>query len=156
MERSSPLQLTVLQESYAFAERIDQAPCDGCDMCGARCTAGVPILQVEFEAIQLYLESPEGEEARRVEQLEKQAPYPGTEPEDGVFYTACRFRDLERGRCSIYPVRPLVCRLFGHVEWLPCPIQKVPAPTPGGFEAMHRYGEGGLRVYEEWLALLEE
>lgn len=150
------VQLTVLQESRAFVERIDQSPCDGCDMCGARCTAGVPMLQAEFEAIRLYLGSPEGEEARRVEQEDKQTPYPGTEPEDGVFYTACRFRDVERGRCSIYPVRPLVCRLFGHVEWLPCPIEKVPTPTPGGFEAMNRYGDGGLLIYEEWLALSEK
>jgi hypothetical protein len=67
------------------------------------------------------------------------------------FYTACRFRDAERGRCSIYPVRPLVCRLFGHVEWLPCPIQKITAPHPGGVDAMRRYGEAPLRTYEEWL-----
>jgi Fe-S-cluster containining protein len=152
MTTPAPLELIVLEETLRYVETIDQSPCNGCDMCGARCTAGVPILHVEFAAIRAFLVTPEGEEARRLEQEDKQTPYPGTEPDEGVFYTACRFRDRERGRCSIYPVRPLVCRLFGHVEWLPCPIQKVPGPTPGGFDAMKRYGEGGLRTYEEWLA----
>jgi ferredoxin len=138
----------ILQESYAFAAGIDQSPCNGCDECGARCTVGVPMLRPEFEAIREYLAGPEGAEALRVEQADKQAPYPGV---DDVFYTACRFRDLERGRCSIYPVRPLVCRLFGHVEWLPCPIEKIPAPVPGGREAMLRYGDAEQRTYEEWL-----
>ena len=144
------IELTVLNESAAFAETIDQSPCDGCDACGARCTAGVPMLQAEFEAIRVYLESPAGEDARRVEQGEKQVPYPGTED---VFYTTCRFRDVERSRCSIYPVRPFVCRLFGHVEWLPCPIAKVPALVPGGIQAMRRYCEAPVHPYEDWLAL---
>ena len=84
-----------------------------------------------------------------MEQQEKQVPYPGTED---VFYTACRFRDAERGRCSVYPVRPLVCRLFGHVEWLPCPIEKVTARAPGAVELMRRYAEAPQHTYEEWLA----
>src|SRR4051812_22504402 len=121
------LELTILQETRQFVERIDQSPCDGCDACGARCTAGVPMLQIEFQAIREYVDSTEGADARLVERQNKEVPYPGTDPvEDAVFYQACRFRDVERGRCSIYPVRPAVCRLFGHVEWLPCPIQKVP------------------------------
>ena len=141
-------ELNVLQDTRAFAGRIDQSPCDGCDSCGARCTAGVPMLQSEYAAVRAFVDGPEGAEAREAERAEKRIPYPGT---DDTFYTACRFRDVERGRCSIYPVRPLVCRLFGHVEWLPCPIQKVPAPTPGGVEAMRRYSEAPLKTYEEWL-----
>ena len=147
------LELTILDETRRFVEGIDQSPCDGCDECGARCTAGVPMLRVEFEAIQAYLDSAEGADARRVERQNKQVPYPGTDPEvDAVFYQACRFRDVERGRCSIYPVRPTVCRLFGHVEWLPCPIQKVLAPAPGGPAAMCRYGDAPQNSYEAWLA----
>lgn len=144
--------LPILNEVYAYAERIDQSPCNGCDECGARCVAGVPIQEAEFLALRAFVTGPEGADARRVEQQHKELPYPGTEESDGVFYTACRFRDVERGRCSVYPVRPLVCRLFGHVEWLPCPIQKIPAPAPGGPEIMRRYGEAPLRTYEEWLA----
>jgi hypothetical protein len=147
------LELTVLQNTYAFADRIDQAPCDGCDECGARCTAGVPMLQSEYAAIRAYVDGPQGEEAREVEQQSKRIPYPGTVPTEGVFYTACRFRDVERGRCGIYPVRPLICRLFGHVEWLPCPISKVPGPTPGGPEIMLEYRKAPQHTYEEWLEL---
>lgn len=146
------IELQVLDDSRRFAAGIDQSPCNGCDECGARCIEGVPMLAPEFEAVRDYLKSPAGEEARRVELQEKELPYPGTELADEVFYTACRFRDVGRGRCSIYPVRPLVCRLFGHVEWLPCPIQLIPGPVPGGIEAMRRYGDATQKTYEEWLA----
>ena len=150
-EKGSPSSFIVLQETRAFAEEIDQSICDGCDACGARCTAGVPMLELEFEAIRSHLASDQGDEARRGERQEKEVPYPGAEE---YTYTACRFRDVERGRCSIYPVRPVVCRLFGHVEWLPCPIEKVPAPVSGGIDAMKRYGSAPQKTYEEWLAIL--
>ncbi|HEU4751898.1 MAG TPA: YkgJ family cysteine cluster protein [Armatimonadota bacterium] len=143
------IELRVLEETRRFADRIDQSACDGCDECGARCVAGVPMLRPEFERVQEYLAGPGGPGARLVEQQEKQVPYPGTVD---VFYTACRFRDMERGRCAIYPVRPLVCRLFGHVEWLPCPIQKVPGPVSGGVETMRRYADAPQKTYEEWLS----
>lgn len=147
------LDLTVLQSTRGFADGINQSPCNGCDECGARCTAGVPMLQAEFAAILDYVEGPDGGDARNVELQPKQLPYPGTQPSEGAFYTACRFRDVERGRCSIYPVRPLICRLFGHVEWLPCPIGKVPAVTPGGPEIMLEYRKAPQHTYEEWLEL---
>lgn len=143
------LELKVLDETREFAAAIDQLPCDGCDECGARCTAGVPMLRAEFLEISAFVAGPDGGDARRVERLDKQVPYPGAEE---FHYTACRFRDVEQGRCSIYPVRPVVCRLFGHVEWLPCPIQKVPGPVPGGITAMQRYAEAPQMTYEEWLA----
>ena len=142
------LELSILEDTHAFAASIEQGPCNGCDSCGTRCTAGVPMLRPEFDAIAGYLAGREGAEAREVERQDKRALVPGT---DDYHYEACRFRDVERGRCSIYPVRPLVCRLFGHVEWLPCPIQKVPV-TEGGIAAMRRYGEAPQRTYEQWLA----
>ncbi len=150
MSTRSPL--IVLGEMRAFSDSIDQAICNGCDACGARCTDGVPLLEPEYAAIRAFLASPAGAEARRVELEEKRLPYPGTEREDGVFYTACRFRDTERGRCSIYPVRPTVCRMFGHVEWLPCPIEAVPSVAPGALAAMRGYGEAPQKSYEAWLA----
>lgn len=122
--------------------------CDGCDSCGARCTNGVPIRFEEFRQIRDFVSGDEGLEARAVERQDKLLPYPGV---DDVFYTACRFRDTALGRCSIYPVRPLVCRLFGHVEWLPCPIEKVPGPAEGGWDVMRSYSESPLKTYEEWL-----
>lgn len=148
---NSTLDLRVLDETRGFAAAIDQSPCDGCDGCGARCTTGVPMLPAEFQEIRTFLRSPEGAEARRVETQEKTLPYPGTAPSEGFTYEACRFRDVERERCSIYPVRPVMCRLFGHVEWLPCPIERIRGAVAGGVEAMRRYSEAPQRTYEEWL-----
>ena len=34
---------------------------------------------------------------------------------------ACMFRDVRAKRCSIYSVRPLICRMFGQYEGLLCP-----------------------------------
>lgn len=31
----------------------------------------------------------------------------------------CRY--LKKGRCSIYKVRPMICRLYGVAEGMPCP-----------------------------------
>src|SRR5581483_6638235 len=107
--------------------RIDQSPCNGCDECGTRCTAGIEILEEEFLAIRAELAELPAEERGRVLGQEKNVTVPGTD----YAYTACRFRDVERGRCFIYRARPLICRLFGHVEWLPCPIAKVPGPVTG-------------------------
>jgi Fe-S-cluster containining protein len=143
------IDLIVLQETRRFADGIDQSPCNGCDACGARCIAGAPMLRPEYEGIRDYLASADGEEARQVEQGDKQVLYPGAED---VYYTACRFRDVQGGRCSVYPVRPLICRLFGHVEWLPCPIEKITAAVPGGVDLMRRYGDAPQKTYEEWLA----
>ncbi len=142
------IELRVLDESRRFADAIDQSMCNGCDECGARCTTGVPMLRTEYAAIRAYVESPDGVDARAVERQDKQVPYPGVQD---VYYRACRFRDVEQGQCAIYPVRPLICRLFGHVEWLPCPIQKVPAPAPGGIVLIRRYSEAPRKTYEEWL-----
>ena len=33
---------------------------------------------------------------------------------------------LQEGRCSVYPIRPLICRLWGVVETMPCPHGCVP------------------------------
>ena len=33
---------------------------------------------------------------------------------------------LKDGRCSIYPVRPMICRLWGAVETMRCPFGCVP------------------------------
>jgi len=144
----SLLRLTVLESAHKFAAGIDQSPCDGCDQCGTRCTAGIRILRAEFEAIQDYRRVPTGDDVRRVTAQPKTQPIPGATET----YEACRFRDVDRGRCAIYPVRPLICRLFGHVEWLPCPIEKVPHTLPGAVELMRLYATEPRHTYEEWLA----
>jgi uncharacterized protein len=132
-----------------FTSRIDQSPCNGCDACGMRCTDGVPLMETEYEAIEVELATLPSDDVARVIGQGKRQPIPGTDET----YLACRFRDVERGRCLIYRARPTICRLFGHVEWLPCPIGKITRPVPGGVKLMQSYSQAPRRTYEEWTAL---
>jgi Fe-S-cluster containining protein len=129
-----------------FTSRLDQSPCDGCDACGTRCTAGIQVLEGEYRAIAEELERLPAEEVARVLGQEKRVPIPGSEES----YTACRFRDVERGRCLIYRARPAICRLFGHVEWLPCPIFKITSHAAGAVEVMQAYAGEERKTFEEW------
>src|ERR1051326_1149017 len=88
-----------------FTARLDQSPCDGCDHCGTRCTAGIQVLESEYRTIREELARLPGEEVDRVLGQEKRVPIPGSEES----YVACRFRDVERGRCLIYRARPAIC-----------------------------------------------
>ena len=132
----------------SFTDRIDQSPCDGCDHCGTRCTAGIQVLRSEYEAARAELARLPAEEVERVLGQEKRLPIPGTEEQ----YTACEFRDVEKGRCLIYPARPMICRLFGHVEWLPCPISKVEKVVDGAVPLMQAYAGEPRSTFAEWAA----
>jgi ferredoxin len=134
-----------LDENRPWKERL--SACDGCDRCGDRCVSGYPISRWEYERIRAYLETQDPAEVERIAEGAKEVPWPGA-PE--FTYEACRFRDVEQGRCSIYPVRPLVCRLFGHVEWLPCPAGIIEEAAPHGVALMEWYGRRDLRPFEEW------
>ena len=123
------------------------AVCNGCDACGPCCVDGVPMSYSEYKRIRQFAEALPSEERERVLNQNKRMPWPGA-PE--ITYTACRYRDVERGRCLIYPVRPLICRLFGHVEWLPCPIQRTGPPAPSGVRLFQRYAMRELKTFEEW------
>jgi Fe-S-cluster containining protein len=133
------------------AGRLDQSPCDGCDACGTRCTAGIQVLQSEYRAIRGELARLPGGEVARVLGQERRVPIPGTEEQ----YTACRFRDVERGRCLIYRARPAICRLFGHVEWLPCPIFKITSHAPDAVGLMQVYAGERRQTFEEWEAVFD-
>jgi len=135
----------------AFTARLDQSPCDGCDECGTRCTAGISVLESEHRAIRRELTRLPAEDVARVLGQDKQVPIPGTEEQ----YTACRFRDVALGRCLIYRARPAICRLFGHVEWLPCPIFKIETHASGAVALMQAYAGEPRRTFEEWEAVFE-
>jgi Fe-S-cluster containining protein len=143
---TSMTELPILNQLTDFCAGIDQSPCDGCDACGTRCTAGIRILQAEFQAIQRELARLPSDEVDRVLGQEKEAV-----AAVGFRYTACRFRDVERGRCLVYAARPMICRMFGHVEWLPCPIERVERVVPGAVEVMQAYAAHQRKTYEEWL-----
>ena len=142
-----PLRLS-LDRKRPWKERL--GACDGCDRCGDRCVSGYPISLWEYRRIRAYLAAQDPDERERVARQEKRLPWPGMPEFD---YEACRFRDAERNRCGIYPVRPLVCRLFGHVEWLPCPAGIIDDAAPEGIALMEWYGRRDLHTYEEWFAI---
>ena len=128
--------------------QLDLTPCDGCDSCGIRCTAGVPLTRAEYESVQEYIaNSPDNGYIAEVARQDKLLDLG-----DGVAVRMCRFRDMERGRCAIYPARPLICRLLGHLEWMPCPIDKVPGPvsTPDALALFQFYSREDRRTFEQW------
>lgn len=146
-----------MKADIAFSERwrrlqpqMALGVCSGCDQCGIRCEAGVPASQTEWETLQAFLDSrtqAEREEIARVELQDKTVDLG-----DDIKVKLCRYRDMEKGCCMVYPARPLVCRLLGHVEWMPCPIEKVPhtLPTNEALELMRCYADLERHTFEEW------
>jgi len=124
--------------------------CNGCDACGLRCAAGIPATGDEWERLQNFLAECSPEERAEIARVEAQDK--SVDLGDGVVVAMCRYRDMEAGRCVVYPARPLVCRLLGHVEWMPCPIEKVPKPipTPDALALMHAYARFDRKTFEEW------
>jgi Fe-S-cluster containining protein len=124
--------------------------CNGCDACGLRCAAGVPATEYEWRTLTDYIAT--APEALRAEISRVEAQDKTVSLGDEVTVQMCRYRDMELGRCVVYPARPLVCRLLGHVEWMPCPIEKVPhvIHTPDALALMKSYAECKRKTFEEW------
>ena len=76
-----------------------------CENCG-ECCGPVPLSKDEIKKIQNYLDVNE---------------YPRSVIERFHPPLECIFRDNEARKCSIYPVRPLICRLFGVAQGMNCP-----------------------------------
>ena len=132
-----------------LTSRMALSVCNGCDQCGGRCVDGFTVTRAEREAANAYLDTlPEAEVARVLGQT-KIIPWPGADDLD-ITVTACRYRDLENGRCLIYPVRPTVCRLFGHTSWLPCPIEAVPDVPTDAPELWSDYLAFERRTWNGW------
>lgn len=129
---------------------MDLTPCNGCTACSLRCAAGVPLDGAEFNAVQEYLADTSQEVRSAIEQIAAQDKT--VDLGDGVTVQMCRYHDQTTGLCAIYPVRPLICRLFGAVEWLPCPIEKVEnyAATPDALALMQEYAAHERRTFEGW------
>lgn len=127
---------------------MDLSPCNGCGECALRCAAGVQMSREEVEAVRRFEnDSPDRNSIRAVLAQDKTVNLG-----DGVTVTMCRCFDMTTQRCAVYPVRPLVCRLLGHVEWLPCPIEKVErsVPTPDALALMRSYAAHERKTFEEW------
>lgn len=138
-----------LAARVSLTSRMHLDVCDGCDGCGLRCMDGYQVTRPEWDAVQDYLAGCDPNEVARVAGQEKTVPWPGAE-DLGATVTYCPFRDMEHNRCSVYPARPTVCRLFGQVEWLPCPIGAVPTYPPDAGEVWNQYRRFERRTLAEW------
>lgn len=124
--------------------------CNGCTACALRCTAGVPATHDEWQAICNHISgAPEHQKQTIREVLTQDKTLPLG---DDVAVQMCPFWDTRTHHCAIYPVRPLVCRLLGHVEWMPCPIEKVPhtIPTPLALRLMRTYARQQRNTFAAW------
>jgi Fe-S-cluster containining protein len=150
-EKTEPAQSwqQFLARRSALEAQMFLAVCDGCDHCGTRCIAGFGVTQQEWKDTVAFLAQQAPEERARIELQRRNLTWPGTE-EHPIPVTYCRFRDLEKNCCSIYPVRPTICRLFGQTEWLPCPIDAVPAYPAGAASLWNDYRIEKRKTWEEW------
>ncbi|HLJ53403.1 MAG TPA: YkgJ family cysteine cluster protein [Chthonomonadaceae bacterium] len=144
--------IELIELSARCETQMELSVCYGCDACGLRCAAGVPATQEEWAGLRRYVESLNAAGRRELARVEGQDKT--VDLGDGVSVTLCRYRDMEHGRCAVYPARPLVCRLLGHVEWMPCPIEKVPRTvrTEDALALMRAYAQTDRRTFEEWEA----
>ncbi len=95
--------MTGLRELY---EAIPAVGCKG--LCHDQCTI-IPVAPAEIQAIEAHT-------GRRVKTLPTITPPMMRPANDGL---TCRY--LKRQRCSIYDMRPMICRLYGAAEGLGCP-----------------------------------
>jgi hypothetical protein len=125
----------------AVVAELRLSGCDGCHGCGLRCTEGIAMSRSEFEAVRAA--------AGCGTPVARQTVDLG----EGLVVRMCRFWDPEAG-CAVYAARPLVCRMMGTVEWMPCPLGQAPQPASAAVVLPHwlAYAEEGLKTYEEWEA----
>lgn len=129
------------QAWLAWAYKALENPiCDGCTQCADKCAGAIPMWWDEAEALQ---------SAARAAGVafSVNAPLDDWQP--------CPFLDRSSRLCKVYAVRPLVCRLFGQVEWLPCPTgQAQPLPTELIQAIVEGYKSRARRTLREWASWL--
>ena len=130
-----------------FLREIDLKPCDGCDSCYLRCDRDIPMTREEFLNIRFYIQCECHDDICEIVCEDKRV-----DMGDGVYYQLCRFLDMKTHKCAVYPVRPLVCRIMGHVEWMPCPIDRISRTAPAKISLilMKTYALIERKTYEEW------
>ena len=144
-------------ELKARAEKqIQLTVCNGCDACWLRCAHDVPASWDEWDALQTHIAAaPEPERAHIAVVLAQDKT---VDLGDDVTVQMCRYFDMNTHYCAVYAARPLVCRLLGHVEWMPCPIERVtsPLPTPDALALMQSYARFERRTFAEWEEMQEK
>ncbi len=129
---------------------MDLSVCSGCTACSLRCAKGVPATREEWRGICDAIAAMPLEEQSHLQSVLAQNKR--VDLGDEVSVEMCRYWDTANEGCAVYSARPLICRLLGHVEWLPCPIEKVTriVPTEKALALMKAYAEEERRTFEEW------
>lgn len=78
-----------------------------CDKCKGFCCGPVPVTKTELVEIKKYVKR---QPLSWRTQLRSQLRLFGT----------CIFYDQDNNKCGIYPVRPSICKAFGHYKNMPC------------------------------------
>ncbi len=90
----------------ALYASVPSVPCKG--LCHDQCTL-IPVAKAEREAIADHT----GRRVKTIPDMQQAVMRPA---DDGL---TCRY--LKKSRCTIYEVRPMICRLYGAAEGLECP-----------------------------------
>lgn len=99
----------------------------------------------EFLRIVKCLQEQDPRQVTRVLEQEKRVPW-----FEDIETEMCLFYDVTKHRCIAYPARPLICRLFGRVEWLPCPLEKSLPLLKDGLKVIQAYAEQKRATFAEW------
>jgi len=101
----------------------------------------------EFAQIVKCLQEQDARQVTRVLEQEKRVPW-----FEDIETEMCLFYDVTKRRCIAYPARPLICRLFGRVEWLPCPLGKPLPMLKDGLGVIQAYAGERRATFAEWCA----
>lgn len=116
--------LRILNEIYA---QIPSPNCKG--LCWRACT-GVPVFPIERAQLEATGRKISGERFVSVRADNETVVLTGPQEEP------CPF--LVERRCSAYDVRPMICRVFGAAEGLPCPFGCTPPLGPISDAIVHK------------------
>jgi len=133
------------REFSVMEEAAGENPCNGCHECGLRCVAGVQMTRPEFERVLEHLREADARQVLRVMEQEKRVVW-----FEDIETEACLFYDVTKQGCIVYPARPLICRLFGRVEWMPCPLGKQLRLIPDAVQLIQEYAEEQRATFVEW------
>jgi Fe-S-cluster containining protein len=148
-----PIWSDFVEKREQLTDKMEMETCNGCNGCRHRCLDGFMVTREEYTAAMAYLQTLPDEPKDRILTQNKVFPWPGSEEENldtEATFTYCRFHNTEDGMCLIYPVRPTVCRLFGHTKWLPCPIEAVTNYPDNSPELWNAYRQFERKTWEEW------
>lgn len=97
-----------------------------CQHCG-KCCGPVPVYDFELVRIKKAIRKMPAEEVERLSSQDRDR-------------LTCPMYDLDNRRCSVYDVRPEVCRMFGYYQGMVCPNNK-PFATKDAAEGRKRLNE---------------